>query len=71
MFSKKPAERSPAGGPRPVASNAGTFSVIGRGSVSPSLTNIGGTSSAGASFVCSTSRRIAAVVRSRRGRMSG
>jgi len=28
MFSKKPAERSPAGGPRPVASSA-TFSVIG------------------------------------------
>ena len=28
MFSKKPAERSPAGAPRPVASSA-TFSVIG------------------------------------------
>lgn len=29
MFSKKPEARSPAGGPRPVASNAATFSVIG------------------------------------------
>lgn len=29
MFSKKPEARSPAGGPRPVASNGGTFSVIG------------------------------------------
>jgi cytoskeletal protein CcmA (bactofilin family) len=28
MFSKKPADRSPAGGPRPVASSA-TFSVLG------------------------------------------
>ena len=41
MFSKKPAERSPAAGPRPVASSAGTFSVIGadvviRGDVSAS-----------------------------------
>ena len=39
MFSKKPADRSPAAGPRPVASSAGTFSVIGadvviRGNVS-------------------------------------
>lgn len=29
MFSKKPEERSPAGVPRPVASNGATFSVIG------------------------------------------
>lgn len=29
MFSKKPEERSPAGALRPVASNGGTFSVIG------------------------------------------
>ena len=29
MFSKKPVERSPAAGQRPVASSAGTFSVIG------------------------------------------
>lgn len=41
MFSKKPAERSPAAGARPVASSGGTFSVIGadvviRGNVSAS-----------------------------------
>ena len=29
MFSKKPEDRSPAAGVRPVASNTGTFSVIG------------------------------------------
>jgi cytoskeletal protein CcmA (bactofilin family) len=29
MFSKKPEERSPAAGPRPVASGGGTFSVFG------------------------------------------
>ena len=29
MFSKKPEDRSPAAGARPVASSAGTFSVIG------------------------------------------
>ena len=29
MFSKKPEAHSPAAGPRPVASNSGTFSVIG------------------------------------------
>ena len=44
---------------------------IGRGSVSPSLTNIGRISSAGSSRVSATSRRSAGVRRSRRGRIRG
>ncbi|GIF79469.1 hypothetical protein Cba03nite_08180 [Catellatospora bangladeshensis] len=43
----------------------------GRGSVMPSFTNSGRISSAGCSLVSLTMRRIAAVVRSRRGRTFG
>lgn len=44
---------------------------MARGSVSPSFTNIGTTSSAGSTRVSDTSRRIAGVRRRRRGRISG
>ena len=45
--------------------------AIGRGSVSPSWTNIGSTSCDGATRVSSTRRRIGAEMRSRRGRIVG
>ena len=80
MFSKKPAERSPAAGPRPVASSAGTFSVIGadvviKGNVSASADlHVDGTVEgdiACASLVQGESSLIAGAIQAESARLSG
>ena len=80
MFSKKPAERSPAAGPRSVASSAGTFSVIGadvviRGNVSATADlHVDGTVEgdiACASLVQGESSLVAGAIEAETARLSG
>jgi cytoskeletal protein CcmA (bactofilin family) len=80
MFSKKPAERPPAAGPRLVASSAGTFSVIGadvviRGNVSATADlHVDGTVEgdiACASLVQGESSRVEGAIAAETARLSG
>jgi cytoskeletal protein CcmA (bactofilin family) len=80
MFSKKPEERSPAAGARPVANNGGTFSVIGpdvviRGNVSASADlHVDGTVEgdiACAALVQGESSRVEGAIEAENARLSG